>query len=103
MKTSVKAGDRVSWTSHGGTAEGKVVKKLTRPTSIKSHKVAASKDNPEYLGRPMTGSRPRTKRRPRPRFEVPSKIGIRLARSWRHDVSPGTERQAAPGKAAFTA
>ena len=49
MKTSVKAGDRVSWTSHGGTAEGKVVKKLTRPTSIKSHKVAASKDNPEYL------------------------------------------------------
>lgn len=49
MTKSIKAGDRVSWKSHGGTAKGKVVRKLTRPTTIKSHKVAASKDNPEYL------------------------------------------------------
>ena len=46
---TVKAGDKVSWASHGGTAHGKIVKKLTRPTDIKSHHVAASKDNPEYL------------------------------------------------------
>lgn len=45
----VKAGDRVTWASHGGEAEGKVVKKLTKPTEIKGHHVAASKDNPEYL------------------------------------------------------
>ena len=45
----VKAGDKVSWKSHGGTAEGKVVKKLTRRTSIKGHTVAASKDEPEFL------------------------------------------------------
>jgi len=32
-----------------GTAEGKVVRKLTSETTIKGHKVAASKDNPEYL------------------------------------------------------
>lgn len=44
-----KAGDRVSWSSHGGTAHGKVVKKLTEPCDIKGHHVAASKDNPEYL------------------------------------------------------
>lgn len=44
-----KAGDKVSWSSHGGTAKGKVVKKLTSPTDIKGHHVAASKDNPEYL------------------------------------------------------
>lgn len=44
-----KAGDKVSWSSHGGTANGKVVKKLTSPTDIKGHHVAASKDNPEYL------------------------------------------------------
>ena len=49
MARSVKAGDKVSWKSHGGTAEGKVVRKLTKPTQIKGHKVAASKDNPEYL------------------------------------------------------
>ena len=49
MTKQLKSGDRVTWKSHGGTAEGKVVKKLTSPTRIKGHKVAASKDNPEYL------------------------------------------------------
>ena len=49
MSKDLKAGDRVSWKSHGGEAKGKVVRKLTSPTTIKSHKVAASKDNPEYL------------------------------------------------------
>lgn len=44
-----KAGDKVSWNSSGGTAHGKVVKKLTSPMDIKGHHVAASKDNPEYL------------------------------------------------------
>jgi hypothetical protein len=46
---SFKAGDKVSWSSSGGTAHGKVVKKLTSPMEIKGHHVAASKDNPEYL------------------------------------------------------
>ena len=46
---SFKAGDKVSWSSHGGTAHGKVVKKLTKPTDIKGHHVAAFTDNPEYL------------------------------------------------------
>ena len=46
---SFRTGDRVRWHSHGGTAEGKVVKKLTEPCDIKGHHVAASKDNPEYL------------------------------------------------------
>ena len=49
MKGSPRAGTKVSWKSHGGEAHGKVVKKITAPTTIKSHKVAASKDNPEYL------------------------------------------------------
>jgi hypothetical protein len=49
MTKQFKAGDRVTWSSHGGTAEGKVVRKLTSARSIKGHKVAASKDNPEYL------------------------------------------------------
>ena len=49
MTRTLKAGDRVSWKSHGGKAHGKVVKKLTSETQIKGHKVAASKDNPEYL------------------------------------------------------
>ena len=49
MAKTLTAGDRVSWKSHGGTAHGKVVKKLTSSTQIKGHKVAASKENPEYL------------------------------------------------------
>ncbi|MGL5837266.1 MAG: DUF2945 domain-containing protein [Sphingorhabdus sp.] len=46
---SYRAGDKVSWKSHGGEAHGKVVKKVTSPTQIKGHKVAASKDNPQYI------------------------------------------------------
>src|SRR3569832_856092 len=49
MAKQLKADDRVSWNSHGRKAHGKVVMKVTSETSIKGHKVAASKDNPEYL------------------------------------------------------
>lgn len=44
-----KAGDTVKWDHSQGTTTGKVVRKLTKPTTIKTHKVAASPDNPEYL------------------------------------------------------
>ena len=33
----------------GGHSTGKIVRKLTSPIMCKGHKVAASKDNPEYL------------------------------------------------------
>lgn len=45
----LKKGDKVEWDSSGGHSVGKVVKKVTSPTTIKGHKVAASKDNPEYV------------------------------------------------------
>jgi hypothetical protein len=44
-----RAGDAVKWDHSQGTTQGKVVKKVTRPTRIKGHKVAATKDNPEYI------------------------------------------------------
>jgi len=46
---TLKTGDKVTWKSHAGTAHGKVVKKQTSPTQIKGHKVAASKDDPQYI------------------------------------------------------
>ena len=49
MATELHKGDKVDWDSSGGHSKGKVVKKLTTPMTIKGHKVAASKDNPEYL------------------------------------------------------
>ncbi|MBD2460914.1 DUF2945 domain-containing protein [Oscillatoria sp. FACHB-1407] len=49
MSEEFKKGDRVEWNSSGGKTVGKVKKKLTEPTEIKSHTVAASEDNPEYL------------------------------------------------------
>ncbi len=49
MAKDLKAGDKVGWDSSGGHSIGKVVKKQTTPTQIKGHKVAASKDNPEYI------------------------------------------------------
>ncbi|EKU84465.1 hypothetical protein ABIB42_004608 [Massilia sp. UYP32] len=49
MAGTFKAGDKVQWKSSQGTVTGKVKKKLTTPTDIKGHHVAASKDKPEYL------------------------------------------------------
>ena len=49
MTKELKKGDKVSWSSHGGTAHGTVEKKQTSRTEIKGHKVDASKDNPEYI------------------------------------------------------
>ena len=57
MAKTLKAGDRVSWRSHGGKAHGEVVKKVTKAMSIKGHKVAASAENPEYLVETDDGKR----------------------------------------------
>lgn len=57
MATTLKKGDKVHWSSHGGEAHGKVVRKVTEPMTIKGHKVAASKDNPEYLVETEDGKR----------------------------------------------
>ena len=44
-----KAGDKVSWNSTQGRVDGVVKKKLTAPTDIKTHHVAASSDHPQLL------------------------------------------------------
>lgn len=49
MTKTLKPGDKVSWDSSGGSSKGHVVKKQTTPTQIKGHKVAASKDEPQYI------------------------------------------------------
>ncbi|MEH2233637.1 DUF2945 domain-containing protein [Nostoc sp.] len=49
MAEEFKKGDRVEWNTSQGKTTGKVVKKLTSPTDIKEHHIAASEDNPEYL------------------------------------------------------
>lgn len=49
MSEQLKKGDKVTWKTSQGETSGTVKKKLTSPTDIKGHHVAASKDNPEYL------------------------------------------------------
>lgn len=49
MTEQFKKGESVEWKTSQGKTQGKVEKKLTEPTDIKGHHVAASKDNPEYL------------------------------------------------------
>ena len=44
-------GDRVTWKSHGGTAEGEVLKKITEDTEAAGRTVRASADEPQYLVR----------------------------------------------------
>jgi hypothetical protein len=45
----LRKGDEVTWQSHGGTAEGKVEKKITSDTTAGGRKVKASEDDPQYL------------------------------------------------------
>jgi hypothetical protein len=49
MTTTLKKGDKVEWDTSQGKTHGTVVKKQTTETYIKKHKVAASKDNPQYI------------------------------------------------------
>ena len=49
MTEQLKQGDHVEWNTSQGKTAGIVEKKLTEPTEIKGHHVAASQDNPEYL------------------------------------------------------
>jgi hypothetical protein len=44
-------GDKVEWSSHGGTAVGKVERKITSDTEAAGRKVKASQDDPQYLVR----------------------------------------------------
>lgn len=49
MPEKLKKDDKVEWNTSQGKTTGTVKKKLTSPTDIKDHHVAASKNNPEYL------------------------------------------------------
>ena len=49
--TEFRKGDRVTWKSHGGTAEGEVLKKITEDTEAAGRTVRASPDEPQYLVR----------------------------------------------------
>ena len=56
MAQSFKAGDRVTWRSHG-EAHGKVVRKQTTATRIKGHKVAATPEDPQFIVETDEGKR----------------------------------------------
>jgi hypothetical protein len=46
--TDFKQGDRVEWDSHGGTAVGEVLRKITADTEAAGRTVRASKEEPQY-------------------------------------------------------
>ena len=49
MADELKKGDKVEWNTSQGKTHGTVEKKQTSETHIKDHKVAASKDDPQYI------------------------------------------------------
>lgn len=49
MARTLRKGDAVEWDSSGGHSTGKVVKKVTSTTHIKGHKVAATREEPQYI------------------------------------------------------
>ncbi len=48
---TLKPGDEVEWGTSQGETHGEVVRKQTSPTQIKGHKVAASKEDPQFIVR----------------------------------------------------
>ena len=57
MARNLRKGDEVSWKSHGGTAHGKVERKVTGDMTIKGHQVHASPEEPQYLVRSDNGGK----------------------------------------------
>jgi len=55
MPKSFRKGDRVEWDSHGGTAVGEVVRRITSDTEAGGRTVRASEDEPQYLVRSEKG------------------------------------------------
>ena len=49
MAKTLKTGDAVEWRTSQGKTRGKVVKKQTAPAHVKTHKVAASESDPQYI------------------------------------------------------
>lgn len=50
-KGELHKGDKVSWKSHGSTAEGEVEAEITEDTTEAGRTVRASEDDPQYLVR----------------------------------------------------
>jgi hypothetical protein len=51
MADELHEGAKVTWKSHGGTAEGKVERTITSDTHAAGRTVRASEDEPRYLVR----------------------------------------------------
>lgn len=48
MSKKFKKGDKVTWQSHGSTAEGTVEKKITSDAKAAGRQVRASENEPQY-------------------------------------------------------
>jgi hypothetical protein len=49
MTKDLKPGDKVAWNTSQGQTTGKVVRKATKPVTIKGHRAEASPDAPQYV------------------------------------------------------
>ena len=47
MANRLRKGDEVEWNTPQGKTHGRVEKKLTEPTGVRGHHVAASEESPE--------------------------------------------------------
>jgi hypothetical protein len=57
MTEDFATGDRVTWQSHGSTAEGTVEREITEDTEASGRTVRASEDDPQYEVRSATSGR----------------------------------------------
>ncbi|PWG02614.1 DUF2945 domain-containing protein [Sphingosinicella humi] len=57
MTKEFRKGDKVEWQTSQGKTHGTVVRKQTSETRIKGHKVAASRDDPQFIVETDQGKR----------------------------------------------
>ena len=57
MAEDLKKGDKVHWSSHGGTAHGHVEEKITSTRTIKGHTAKATKEEPQYIVETDSGAK----------------------------------------------
>jgi hypothetical protein len=55
MSERFRKGDKVEWSSHGSTAEGEVVERITEDTEAAGRTVRASEKEPQYRVRSDRG------------------------------------------------
>jgi hypothetical protein len=95
MEQEFNKGDRVTWKSHGGNAEGEVLRKITEDNELAGRTVRASKDDPQSVVRSdkSGGEAVHKPSAPTKKATTAKARSARSARSERSNQTPSSARR----------